>query len=80
MKPAVKNHPARCFAIIDTGTGQPTRCKAVVAWRGLVRSADGATHHVLSCEKHVEHVEGSAPFSGNVEASGAASDRVVMLR
>jgi hypothetical protein len=49
----------RCFYLTirfdDRGI---ERCEAPVCWHGVIRTVDGATFRVLSCDTHATTIEG----------------------
>jgi hypothetical protein len=72
--------PARCFYLtIHFGQGESSPCQAPVRWHGVIRTADGTAHRVLSCDAHAEHLDDRKPVTRRVDAVNTTTDRVVML-
>ena len=80
MNDASQPGPARCFYLtIHFGERRPSRCQAPIRWHGVIRTADGTTHRVLSCDAHAEHLDDRKPVTRRVDAVNTTTDRVVML-
>ena len=72
--------PARCFYLtIHFGTRNTNRCQAPVGWWGVIRTADGATYRVLSCDVHADHLEDRRALPKCIDAADSTTDRVIMF-
>ena len=72
--------PARCFHLtIHLATSRATRCRAAVQWLGVIRTADGVAHRVVSCDVHVDRLEGRRPLATYLNPLDNAADRVVVF-